>query len=186
MNELNTSTVSNPLNTTTASTDASYTTALNYGSTTNGDSIIFVDHPTVPDDQYSNGLYRGYASYYHSGAQNNPYHNPLAASTLHPTGLVDVSDYRESGEECAFLGCLLSWIPCLGIIVYCLHADAPDTSRRGFWARSSLITGLVVMVLLFMYWNYYTEYYYIVDGGKSVPRRYDQRDRFDGYRRLRG
>ena len=61
-------------------------------------------------------------------------------------------DFREPGEDCSQLGCFFSWIPIIGYINCCMHADAPPMSRREYWAHRSCIVATLVSLFLIIFW----------------------------------
>lgn len=58
----------------------------------------------------------------------------------------------ERGEDCALFGCLLSWIPFVGIATYIVHCDAPPDSKRAYWSRIALIIGILILLLNILFW----------------------------------
>lgn len=58
----------------------------------------------------------------------------------------------EPGEECAFIGCLFSWIPIVGIITYIINWSAMPHTRRAHWARIALFISLLVLIINIILW----------------------------------
>jgi hypothetical protein len=61
-------------------------------------------------------------------------------------------DYKEPGEECAMIGCLLSWIPLIGFLTCCLNADAPSKSRREYWAHRACAVATIISLIILVLW----------------------------------
>ncbi len=64
---------------------------------------------------------------------------------------------RDPGEDCALMGCLLSWIPIIGVITFFVHCDAPPESRRAYWARTACIIASLVVFFNLVFWPVYEE-----------------------------
>lgn len=62
---------------------------------------------------------------------------------------------RDPSEDCAQIGCLLSWIPIIGIITCCVNLDAPSDSPRAYWSRTAFGISCVVIVLNIVYFMTY-------------------------------
>jgi hypothetical protein len=58
---------------------------------------------------------------------------------------------RDPGEDCAQIGCLLSWIPIIGIVTCCVNMDAPSDSPRAYWSRIAFVISCVVIALNIVY-----------------------------------
>ena len=62
---------------------------------------------------------------------------------------------RDPREDCAQIGCLLSWIPIIGIITCCVNMDAPSDSPRAYWSRIAFAVSCVVIMLNIVYFMTY-------------------------------
>lgn len=66
--------------------------------------------------------------------------------------------YQEDPAECCSqVGCLLSWIPIIGMVNFCVHLDAPPMSRRQWFAQMSCYIATAVIILNIIFWITYTE-----------------------------
>lgn len=62
---------------------------------------------------------------------------------------------KDPGEDCAQIGCLLSWIPIIGIATCCVNMDAPSDSPRAYWSRLAFLISCVVIMLNIVYFMTY-------------------------------
>ena len=93
--------------------------------------------------------------YYRSGAMgptSNAYQVGYDQSQPPATTIVYGHD---PGEDCAQIGCLLSWIPIVGIITCCVNLDAPSDSPRAYWSRIAFVISCVVIALNIVYFTMY-------------------------------
>jgi hypothetical protein len=65
--------------------------------------------------------------------------------------------YQEPGEDCALIGCLLSWIPIIGVFTYLWNLDAHPMSKRAYWAHLACCVATIVIVANIIYWVYWYE-----------------------------
>ena len=77
---------------------------------------------------------------------------PAGVYGTYPVSPPMSDDFREPGEDCAQLGCFFSWIPPIGYITCCMHADAPPMSRREYWAHRSCIVATIISLFLIIFW----------------------------------
>mmetsp|Transcript_20393 Transcript_20393/g.18531 ORF Transcript_20393/g.18531 Transcript_20393/m.18531 type:complete len:151 (-) Transcript_20393:143-595(-) len=85
--------------------------------------------------------------YYHYSSRSNVIQGPYYETP----GL----DYKEPGEDCAFIGCLFSWIPIVGFITCCLNADAPPMSKREYWAHRACMVASLILLFNLVFWASY-------------------------------
>jgi hypothetical protein len=70
----------------------------------------------------------------------------------YPTSSQITIQQRDPGEHCAFIGCLLSWIPLIGFVTFIIHCDAPVESRRSYWARTACIISSLIVFFNMVFW----------------------------------
>lgn len=76
---------------------------------------------------------------------------PTNVYGTYPTSQIIIQQ-RDPGEHCAFLGCLLSWIPIIGFVTFIIHCDAPSDSRRSYWARTACLIASLVVFFNMVFW----------------------------------
>lgn len=74
---------------------------------------------------------------------------PLGVYGTYQAPVIVVRDPR---EQCAFMGCLFSWIPIVGFITFCINCDAPMHSRRSYWSNMACIVATVVLFFNLIFW----------------------------------
>jgi hypothetical protein len=93
--------------------------------------------------------------YYRSGS-TGPSSDAYQVGYEHSQPQTDTIIYdRDPGEDCAQIGCLLSWIPIIGIITCCVNMDAPSDSPRAYWSRIAFGISCVVIALNIVYFMTY-------------------------------
>jgi hypothetical protein len=76
---------------------------------------------------------------------------PVNVYGTYPTSQIIVQQ-RDPGEHCAFIGCLLSWIPLIGFVTFIIHCDAPSESRRSYWAKTACIISSLIVFFNVVFW----------------------------------
>lgn len=124
----------------------------NYTTTQRPNVVVYgtqsgVPYAHVPPPQYPPQRYPPYYSPYPAAPGYYGAHPPPPPPP--PPGWLILEG--EPGEECAFFGCLFSWIPFIGIITFIANFDAPPHTRRGFWARwAMIISSLMILAVIIL------------------------------------
>lgn len=113
------------------------------------DSNVFVASDSTPlfaesVAVYTPDIYEERFAYPPHGGGHLPHRHPPPRNPPH---LI-----LETGDECAFFGCLFSWIPVVGILTCLLNYDAPPTSRRAYWARHACMISSIIIFINIVFW----------------------------------
>lgn len=110
--------------------------------------LVATGYSTVPEATQAVPLY------YRSESAPGGYQGVYDPGQLNPH--VVIYD-RDPGEDCAQIGCLLSWIPIIGIVTCCVNMDAPSDSPRAYWSRIAFVISCVVIMLNIVYFMTYSQ-----------------------------
>ncbi len=109
--------------------------------------VIGIDPQPVPEVIYSGIAVEENVEY---GYQQQP----LLGYPYQPQPLLIPEP--EHGEECAEIGCMLSWIPIIGLLNFLLNLDAVPNSRRQYFATMSCYIASFIIVANIIFWFLWT------------------------------